>query len=99
VLLVSVIIPRLVLFSLCIWQPPTLHHAATQHLVELGPDEAAMCVATATFHDKGTEVFLIVGTVVGLRYHPRSHRGGFLHTYRFMQVCSCGACLTSEICF
>jgi hypothetical protein len=66
-------------------QPPTLHHPATQHLIELGADEAAMSVATVTFHDKGSEVFLIVGTVVGLRYHPRSHRGGFLHTYRFMQ--------------
>jgi len=66
--------------------PPTLHHAATQHLIELGSDEAAMCVATAQFHDRGSEVFVIVGTVVGLRYHPRSHRGGFLHTYRFMQV-------------
>jgi len=61
--------------------PPLL-----QHLIELGSDEAAMCVATATFHDRGSEAFVIVGTVVGLQYHPRSHRGGFLHTFRFMQA-------------
>ena len=41
--------------------PPLL-----QHLIELGSDEAAMCVATATFHDRGSEAFVIVGTVVGL---------------------------------
>ena len=59
--------------------PTTL---TTLDLVELPDNEAAVSVAPVVFHDRGGEVFLLVGTVKDMLLHPRSCSAGFVHVYR-----------------
>jgi len=52
------------------------------HSVEIEGNQGALCVASVLFPDKGAQPFVVVGTAVGLQYHPRRHEGGQLHVYR-----------------
>ena len=64
----------------------SLHNPrVTHHLFDLPADVAALCVTTATFHDHPGHVFVLVGVAHGLRYHPRTHSGGAIHTYRMFE--------------
>ena len=47
----------------------------------------SVSVETVQFHDRGGEVFVLVGTVKNMTMHPRSHEGGFIHVYR-LKVCA-----------
>ncbi len=53
--------------------------------VELENNEAAFSIATCVFKDKGGEVFVAVGTAVGMTLHPRAHEGGQIHIYRMIE--------------
>jgi splicing factor 3B subunit 3 len=57
----------------------------TQYLLELGNNEHAVSLATVVFHDRGGEVFVLVGTVKDMTLHPRAHAGGFVHVYRLIE--------------
>ena len=61
-------------------------HPATHHLIELPQDEAALSVAFVPFHEHPAEMFVLVGTVTGLTFHPRAHRGGSVRTYRVVEA-------------
>jgi len=53
--------------------------------VELGDNEAAFSIATVVFHDRGGEVFLVVGTAQDMLLHPRTLKCGYIHVYRFLE--------------
>jgi len=48
----------------------------TIDIVELDNNEAAFSICTCIFHDKGGEVFLVVGTAKDLVLNPRSSEAG-----------------------
>lgn len=56
----------------------------TIDMVELDNNEAAFSVATCIFHDRGGEIFLVVGTAKGLVLNPRKCEAGFIHVYRLL---------------
>jgi len=62
------------------------HHAATHHLIDLPQDEAAVSLAWVPFSGREGDLYLLVGTVTGLSFHPRKHRGGAVRTYRLVEV-------------
>ena len=51
----------------------------------VGENEAAFSVAPVTFHNRGGESFVVVGTAKGLTFHPKNHEACFLHVYRCLQ--------------
>ncbi|KAJ3364964.1 Splicing factor 3B subunit 3 [Allomyces javanicus] len=55
----------------------------TAQLLHLDPDEAAMSCALVQFTAQPSDMYVIVGTVLGLEY-PRTHRGARLRTYKFI---------------
>lgn len=73
---------------------PTTHHASVHHLTELPQDEAALSVCALTFPGAAAAsgghapdaVFVLVGTVKGLTYHPRRHASAAIRTYRLVPV-------------
>jgi splicing factor 3B subunit 3 len=58
----------------------------TLELLELGESEAALSCATVTFAGRGGEVFVAIGTARGLTFHPRAHRGCYVHVYRLLDA-------------
>eukprot|EP00960_Hanusia_phi_P037491 752990-Hanusia_phi.AAC.6 len=52
----------------------------TKQIIELDPNEAALSVCVATFHDRKGHTFLCFGTAVGHKVGSRTG-SGFLHTY------------------
>ncbi|MDA9098618.1 DDB1 family protein [bacterium] len=56
----------------------------TKQIIELEDDEAALCVCHAYF-PAADELFLVVGSVVGLTFTPRDCKGGFVTLYRYLQ--------------
>ena len=54
----------------------------TKQIVELDGNEAALCACHAYF-PAADELFLVVGSVVGLTFAPRDCEGGFLTLYRY----------------
>jgi splicing factor 3B subunit 3 len=65
---------------------PSTHHSCTHHLTELGGGEAAVSCAVLHFHEHPGDTFVVVGTVTGMTYHPRAHRGAALRTYRLVAM-------------
>jgi splicing factor 3B subunit 3 len=61
-------------------------HHATHHVLELSDNEAALSVATASFHDLGDEQFVFVGVAQGLSFHPRKHKSCSIHTYQVIEA-------------
>lgn len=61
-----------------------IHTKETIDVVELDNNEAAFSATTCIFHDRGGEVFLVVGTAKGLVLNPRKCEAGFIHVYRLM---------------
>jgi splicing factor 3B subunit 3 len=57
----------------------------TLDLLQLTNNEAALSICTCVFHDKGGEVFIVVGTGKDVRFTPRSTSGGFIHVYRIVE--------------
>lgn len=58
----------------------------TLELLEFGESEAAFSCATCTFADRGGEVFVAIGTAKSLTFHPRAHKGCFVHIYRLLDA-------------
>jgi splicing factor 3B subunit 3 len=58
----------------------------TLELLELGESEAALSCSTVTFAGRGGEVFVAIGTARGLTFHPRTHRGCYIHVYRLLDA-------------
>jgi splicing factor 3B subunit 3 len=56
----------------------------TIDVVELDNNEAAFSACTCVFHDRGGEIFLVVGTAKGLVLNPRSCDAGYIHVYRLL---------------
>ncbi|DBA00600.1 TPA: hypothetical protein N0F65_007729 [Lagenidium giganteum] len=53
---------------------------------ELEEDERARSIATCVFHDRGGEVFVVVGTVKKMKLHPQvAPVGGLLRVYRVVE--------------
>jgi splicing factor 3B subunit 3 len=53
---------------------------------ELDDDERARSITTCVFHDRGGEVFIVVGTVKGMSLHPQTApQGGLLRVYRVVE--------------
>jgi len=57
----------------------------TLDLLQLTNNEGAISICTCVFHDKGGEVFIVVGTAKDFRFNPRSHNGGYIHVYRIVE--------------
>lgn len=62
--------------------PLALPQNKTVSAVPLPRDQAALCVATCAFHDRGGEVFVVVGCARRMQLHPRKSEGGVLRVYR-----------------
>jgi splicing factor 3B subunit 3 len=58
----------------------------THHVLELSENEAALSVATASFHDLGDEHFVFVGVVQGLSFHPRKYKSCSIHAYQVVEA-------------
>ena len=56
----------------------------TLSVLELDGNEAAFSLSTVVFHDRGGEVFLLVGTAKDMTLHPRKLSCGFVHVYRLI---------------
>ena len=56
---------------------------ATKQIIELENNEAALCLTHAYF-PAADELFLVVGSVVGLTFAPRDCNGGFISLYRYL---------------
>lgn len=76
---------------------PSTLHPCVHHLTELPQDEAALSVAMVTFPSASamvigtlgasaaTDTYVLVGTVKGMTYHPRTIPGGCaIRTYRLV---------------
>ena len=55
----------------------------TRQIIELENNEAALCACHAYF-PAADELFLVVGSAVGLTFSPRDCRGGFVSLYRYL---------------
>jgi splicing factor 3B subunit 3 len=55
----------------------------TKQVIELTGNEGALCVCHVYF-PAAQELFLAVGTAVGLTFAPRDSDGGFIHLYRYL---------------
>ena len=55
----------------------------TKQVVELTGNEGALCVCHVYF-PAAKELFLAVGTAVGLTFSPRDCDGGYIHLYRYL---------------
>lgn len=44
---------------------------ATDLILEMEPNEAAVCVANCVFHDRGGETFVLLGIVKGMKLHAK----------------------------
>lgn len=65
---------------------------------ELDEDERARSIATCVFHDRGGEVFVIVGTVKRMALHPHAAlAGGYLRVYRVVDGVQLVLVHTTEI--
>lgn len=58
---------------------------STTECVELGFSEAAISVATVAFHDRGGEVFIVVGIAEEMKLHPKSAKNYFINVYRLLE--------------
>jgi len=59
----------------------------TLDLLEITGNEAAFSICTCVFHDKGGEVFVVVGTGYNVMWYPnRTSHGGFIHVYRVTET-------------
>lgn len=58
----------------------------TLYCADLEDNEAAFSVTTCVFHDRGGEVFLLVGTAKDMSLHPRKVGEGFIRVYRFVET-------------
>lgn len=56
----------------------------THDILELEDNEAAVSICTCVFHDKGNEVFVVVGTAKDYHLKPRASNGGYVHVYRLV---------------
>jgi len=56
----------------------------TLDLIPLTNNEAAFCICTCVFSDRGGEVFVCVGTAKDAKMQPRSCSSGFIHVYRIL---------------
>ncbi|CAM9268447.1 unnamed protein product [Chrysoparadoxa australica] len=56
----------------------------TLECLELGENEAAFSVASITFHSRGGEAFVAVGTAKDLQFHPTRNGGCFVRVYRVL---------------
>jgi len=54
-------------------------------VLELGGNEAAFSICTCTFHDRGGEAFVCVGTGKDLTLRPRKLTCGYIHVYRLIR--------------
>jgi len=57
--------------------------ASTKQIIEMTGNEAALCVCHVYFA-AAQELFLAVGTAVGLTFAPRDCDGGYIHLYRYL---------------
>lgn len=57
---------------------------ATQCLLELSANEAALSVCTCRFSQHSEESFIVVGTCQDLTLHPRRFSACFVHVYRLL---------------
>ncbi|KAJ9450267.1 putative splicing factor 3B subunit 3 [Diplonema papillatum] len=57
----------------------------THDLIELEENQAAVSIATCTFHDTGGEVHLVVGTVKDFIPNPNCYSSGLLLTFRLRE--------------
>ena len=57
--------------------------ATTKQVVEMTGNEGALCVCHVYF-PAAKELFLAVGTAVGLTFAPRDCDGGYIHLYRYL---------------
>lgn len=57
---------------------------ATKQIVEMTGNEGALCLCHVYF-SAADELFLAVGTAVGLTFSPRDCDGGFIHLYRYLE--------------
>lgn len=53
--------------------------------LELEQDEAAFSIALVRFASASNELFVVVGSAVGVTQAPQRHRGAYLTTYRLVQ--------------
>ncbi|WFD27989.1 pre-mRNA-splicing factor rse1 [Malassezia nana] len=53
--------------------------------LELEQDEAAFSVTLVPFSSAGNDLFVVVGTAVGVTHAPQRHRGAYLTTFRLAQ--------------
>eukprot|EP01015_Nassula_variabilis_P029875 TRINITY_DN6492_c0_g1_i1.p1 TRINITY_DN6492_c0_g1~~TRINITY_DN6492_c0_g1_i1.p1 ORF type:complete len:398 (-),score=68.53 TRINITY_DN6492_c0_g1_i1:87-1280(-) len=58
----------------------------TLSLLELENNEAAFSIYITSFAQRESELFVLVGTVKDYVHEPRSHSGGFIHTYKFSET-------------
>lgn len=78
-----------------IFDPVSCHTVVCE---ELDEDERARSIATCVFHDRGGEVFIIVGTVKGMQLHTqKAPQGGFLRVYRIVEGSQLVLVHTTEI--
>jgi len=55
----------------------------TLSVLELADNEAAISIASVPLRERGSEAFIIVGTVKDMTLHPRQFSAAFLHVYQF----------------
>ncbi|KAJ0408897.1 hypothetical protein ATCC90586_005934 [Pythium insidiosum] len=71
---------------------------ATVACEELEDNERARSITTCVFHDRGGEVFVIVGTVKNMKLHPQvAPDGGLLRVYRLVEGVQLVLVHTTEI--
>eukprot|EP01006_Ploeotia_vitrea_P052092 TRINITY_DN67651_c1_g1_i1.p1 TRINITY_DN67651_c1_g1~~TRINITY_DN67651_c1_g1_i1.p1 ORF type:complete len:1211 (+),score=162.13 TRINITY_DN67651_c1_g1_i1:108-3635(+) len=58
----------------------------THDMIELEDNQAAISLCTCVFHDRGSEVFLIVGTVKDMKLTPKVDKGGVLLAFKFTDL-------------
>ena len=59
-------------------------NGGAKQVIEMTGNEAALC-ACHVYFPVANEVFLAVGTAVGLTFAPRDCDGGFVHLYRYLE--------------
>jgi len=69
----------------CIQVVDPISEKSVLYTIELEENEAAVSVAAVQFSSQDNEVFLVVGTGKNMVISPRSHDGGAIHIYRFLE--------------
>lgn len=63
-----------------------MSHPATTHCIELPDNTSAVSICATKFHDKDDDLYVLVGVVHSLKYHPRSHKGGSILTFKAVDI-------------